>query len=74
MTLNETNIRQSGICPGCGNLKPAGCLVCWHCFKRRQDVTPLKYFDGSVNKWLRMVRTKTRRSAGTRHCQGNGVA
>jgi len=66
MTLNETEIRKSCLCPGCGNVKPVGCVVCWDCFKYRQDVTPLKYFDGCVNEWLEMVRSKPRDSAAWR--------
>ncbi len=40
------------VCPGCGGQKQPGCIVCWHCFKHRHDVTPFKYFDGGLNDWL----------------------
>jgi hypothetical protein len=36
----------------CGKAKDIGADVCWHCFKHRDDVVPLKYFGGSYEEWV----------------------
>lgn len=51
-TVNEQTIRDAENCLGCGKDKPKGCMVCWDCFKYRKDITPFKYFDGSLADWL----------------------
>ena len=50
--LPDNHVRALQTCPGCGKAKQAGCVVCWDCFKYRTDITPLKYFDGSLADWL----------------------
>jgi len=49
--------RDLELCPGCGEPKQSGCIVCWDCFKYRTDKTPLKYFEGQdwnnpLQEWL----------------------
>lgn len=39
-------------CEGCGGEKQLGLVVCWECFNRRKDVTPLGDFEGSYTEWL----------------------
>lgn len=51
----EAAARNLNQCPGCGGEKQRGCVVCWPCFKHRTDVTPLKYFDGSLLEWIDML-------------------
>ena len=53
--IKEKAIRNETICRGCDNPKSKGLVVCWNCFKYRKDVTPFKYFDGSLEEWLREV-------------------
>jgi hypothetical protein len=48
-------IRSRPICFACGSEKQVGCVVCWDCFKHRQDVTPFKYYDGNILEWLEYV-------------------
>ncbi len=50
--LPDAHVRGLSICPGCGGPKSGGCLVCWDCFKYRLDITPLKYYGGSLADWL----------------------
>ena len=50
--LPESHARALPTCPGCGKPKQLGCIVCWDCFKYRSDITPLKYYDGSLVDWL----------------------
>jgi len=57
--LSDNELRRQTVCSGCGQSKDVGCVVCWNCFKYRQDVTPLKYFDGGVEEWLEMVKEVT---------------
>ena len=55
-TLNlEEQARKETTCRGCGTVKELGMVVCWQCFKYRQDVTPLKYFQGEFSDWLRSI-------------------
>lgn len=51
----ETQARAMTICPACGRGKTYQALVCWNCFKYRQDITPLKYSGLSFRDWLRTV-------------------
>ena len=30
-------------------------IVCWPCFKYRDDIVPFKYFDGTFEEWLERV-------------------
>lgn len=50
----EDMARDSQICV-CGEEKTKGALVCWDCFKRREDVTPLKYFGRPYGEWLQTL-------------------
>ena len=54
MSENEIDAfaRTMEVCPACGAPKDIGTVVCWDCFGHRQDTTPFKYFDGSLNEWL----------------------
>ena len=43
----DTQWRMSTVCPGCGETKEAGLdkgMVCWNCFKGRNNKPPLKYW------------------------------
>ena len=60
--MNDNEYRKSETCPGCGKPKQVGCVVCWNCFKYRQDVTPLKYFDGYVDGFNPLVVEARRRT------------
>lgn len=48
----ENEYREDVVCV-CGRIKQVGCVVCWDCFKHRKDITPLKYFEGSIQEWLK---------------------
>lgn len=50
--MPESHARTLTTCPGCGKPKETGCIVCWHCFKRREDICPFKYYEGSLADWL----------------------
>ena len=49
---SDNEYRNQTTCAGCGRQKDIGLVVCWDCFKYRQDVTPFKYFDGYIEDWL----------------------
>jgi hypothetical protein len=51
----EDIMRTATICYGCNGHKVVGLVVCWDCFKRRTDITPLKYFDGATEQWLEIA-------------------
>lgn len=54
---DEAAERNNETCCGCGKAKELPRqVVCWKCFKYRTDVTPLKYFDGSLTEWLEHIR------------------
>ena len=54
MNNNETTItekaRKLDICPGCGEPKQVGCIVCWPCFKYRDN--PFKEAGLYLMDWL----------------------
>lgn len=55
--MDELIARQSRTCPGCGKPKELELIVCWTCFKYREDVIPFKYFEGKdsddpLQEWL----------------------
>lgn len=53
----EQHAREELVCLGCNGPKETGPIVCWDCFKRRQDgAGPFKYFGGSFSDWLRESR------------------
>lgn len=56
MTIDkkEEKIRNSKKCVGCGKEKQTGCMVCWDCFKYRDN--PFKYFTGSLTNWLKAIK------------------
>ena len=51
----EEQARTETVCRGCGGEKDTGLVVCWSCFKYRDDIVPLKYFDGTFSEWLERV-------------------
>lgn len=51
----EKQARDMTFCMGCGEGKAVGLVVCWHCFKYREDITPFKYFPGSFADWIRRL-------------------
>jgi len=51
----DKKLRDSETCEGCGSRKDKGTVVCWDCFKYRTDVTPLKYFQGSLTGWFKYI-------------------
>lgn len=54
--ITEIEARKSYNCPACNNAKEQNSLVCWDCFKRREDVTPLKYFEGTFTEWMKLIK------------------
>lgn len=56
--VTEEKARTMLICPGCGKEKTSGMVVCWVCFKSHEEVVPFKYFDGSLEDWLKMPQEK----------------
>lgn len=46
----EDYARTETTCRGCGKPKDKGLVVCWHCFKYRDN--PYKYFAGTFEEWL----------------------
>ena len=50
--MKEEAARKLMYCPACKEEKALGLIVCWHCFKHRRDITPLKYYNGSLEDWL----------------------
>ena len=53
--ITEEQARELDVCPGCGEPKGPGLMVCWVCFKYREDICPLKYFGGTWGDWLDLV-------------------
>lgn len=51
----KNGLRSGGRCVGCGGVKSAGAIVCWDCFKYRKDVTPFKYFEGTLEAWISLL-------------------
>jgi hypothetical protein len=51
----EEQARTETFCRGCGGEKEDGLIVCWPCFKYRDDIVPFKYFDGTFEEWLERV-------------------
>lgn len=49
--LSEAQAREALTCVGCGKPKDKGLVVCWACFKHRTDVEPLKYYNGTFERW-----------------------
>ena len=54
----EERARTETFCRGCGGTKEAGLVVCWPCYKHRDDVMPYKYFDGTFTQWLARINAK----------------
>ncbi len=50
----EMKARQATICEGCDKPKDKGLVVCWGCFKYRDNA--FKYFDGSLDEWLEDIK------------------
>jgi len=51
----EEQARTETVCRGCGGEKELGLIVCWPCFKYRDDIVPFKYFGGRFSEWLERV-------------------
>jgi hypothetical protein len=51
----EERVRIETVCRGCGEAKETGLMVCWPCFKYREDIVPLKYFNGTFEEWLNTI-------------------
>ena len=51
----EARARTETVCRGCNGEKGTGLIVCWPCFKYREDIVPFKYFDGTLSEWLQTV-------------------
>lgn len=54
MTEKDTKLLDT--CPACNDPKPIGLAVCWVCFKYTTRFKPLKYYKGSFENWLTMVK------------------
>lgn len=59
--MTDEQARLSEICPACKKPKALELVVCWTCFKYREDVIPFKYFEGKdsndlLQEWLDYVR------------------
>ena len=48
--ITEVEARQKAKCI-CGADKTPGAIVCWTCFKYRNDLMPLKYYPGTFEAW-----------------------
>ena len=51
--MSEEEARQLKTCPACGKPKNKGLIVCWHCFKHRDN--SLKYSGLSFENWLNSI-------------------
>ena len=51
----EEQTRTETVCRGCGGEKGLDLIVCWPCFKCRDDTVPFKYFGGPLSEWLERV-------------------
>jgi hypothetical protein len=51
----EQQARTETFCRGCGKEKDIEAIVCWTCFKYRDDIVTFKYFDGTLTEWLRTL-------------------
>jgi hypothetical protein len=51
----EEQARTETFCRGCGGEKEDGLIVCWPCFKYREDIVPYKEFNGTFEEWLQRV-------------------
>ena len=48
-------LEERARCRSCNGEKETGLIVCWPCFKYREDIVPFKYFDGTLSQWLQTV-------------------
>ena len=55
--LDHPEMRAATVCAGCGSQKQQGLVLCWQCYKYRQDITAYKYFHGSMEEWLDYARS-----------------
>jgi len=53
----EEIARKSEICPACNKEKNKGLIVCWDCFKYREN--PLKYSFLPFAKWIKTINQTT---------------
>lgn len=52
MTLEDEQ-RKTTTCIACGDDKPIGNVVCWNCFKHRDN--PYKYSELELEDWLKSI-------------------
>ena len=52
--MTEEKARESTKCLGCGETKEFGLVVCWDCFKYRNDA--FKYSKKSLDNWLKSLQ------------------
>ena len=71
--FEEVKVRNHPVCPGCGQAKDLGCLVCWPCFKYRNDVEPFKYFEGYLREWLHTIDRPTLEAQGILQAEGGAT-
>lgn len=55
-TQYEIQVRKLSICPVCQHPKEQNALACWDCFKGRNNVTALKYYNGDFKQWVELAR------------------
>lgn len=51
---SEAKYRNMANCPACGDEKTPGLVVCWHCFKYRDN--PFKYSRSNIETWLEDIK------------------
>lgn len=54
MDKKEQEARDSKVCPACKKEKNKGLIVCWGCFKYREN--PLKYSPLPFNQWIKIIK------------------
>jgi len=54
--VSEEQARHEPYCRGCREKKEMDLIVCWRCFKYREN--SLKYFRGTFQEWLQSLSKK----------------
>lgn len=49
----EQEYRDMDTCIVCKQEKSAGLIVCWDCYKYREDMTPFKYYKGTIEDYIK---------------------
>ena len=50
LKITEEEAREMEDCPGCGEKKGKGLVVCWTCFKEGKN--PFKWANTSLAEWI----------------------